>query len=206
MAIHGPNRIVVRDEKGNESVRRASHLKQCNLKDKVGTVVPKLDEYISFGRSTKLLLHPRDVPDLQFSQKWEDNSKIPPDIEVSTVECTLDVQRAVSGSNLTAACGEIPPRTRKPVKQPINDSNAQYIVERTGDSLKHGKFSADAAATEKKSQMYENYSWFQNPAKCVCKWSKALTLGLDKSMGVDSQHTAWTDAQENEDIGFSFFL
>ena len=26
VAIHGPNRITVRDEKGNESVRRASHL------------------------------------------------------------------------------------------------------------------------------------------------------------------------------------
>ena len=25
--IHGPNRIVVRDEKGNKTVRRASHLK-----------------------------------------------------------------------------------------------------------------------------------------------------------------------------------
>ena len=91
VAIHGPNRIMVRDEKGNESVRRASHLKQCNLKDKVGTMVSKQDEYNSFVRSTKLLLHPRDVPDLQFSQKWEDNSEIPPDVEVSTIECTLEV-------------------------------------------------------------------------------------------------------------------
>ena len=49
-------------------------------------------------------------------------------------------------------------------------------------------------------------AWFQNPAKCIRKWSKALTLGLDKSMGLDSQHTAWTDARENECIGFSFFL
>ena len=109
VAIHGPNRIVVRYEKGNESVRRASHFKQCNLKDKVGTMVPKLDEYNSFGRSTKLLLHPRDVPDLQFSQKGEDNSEILPEVEVSTVECTLDVQKTVSGSNLTRVCGEIPP-------------------------------------------------------------------------------------------------
>ena len=106
VAIHGPNRIVVRDEKSNESVRRASHIKQCNLKDKVGTMVPEQDEYSSFGRSTKLLLHPRNVPDLQFSQKWEDNSEIPPDVEVSTVECTLDVQKTVSGSNLAGVCGE----------------------------------------------------------------------------------------------------
>ena len=34
IVIHGPNRIVVRDEKGNETVRRASHLKICDLKEK----------------------------------------------------------------------------------------------------------------------------------------------------------------------------
>ena len=93
MAIHGPNRIVVRDEKGNESVRRASHLKQYDLKDKVGMMVPKLDEYNSFGRSTKLLLHPKDIPDLQFSQKGENNSEILSEVEVSTVECALGAQK-----------------------------------------------------------------------------------------------------------------
>ena len=36
--IHGPNRIVVRDEKGVETVRRSSHLKACELKDKVTTM------------------------------------------------------------------------------------------------------------------------------------------------------------------------
>ena len=140
-------------------------------------MVPKLNEYNSFGRSTKLLLHPRDVPDLQFSQKWEDNSEIPPHVEVSTVECTLDVQKTVSGSNLTGVCGKIPPGSKKPVKQPINDSNAQYIVEHTGASLKHSKIPSDAAASEKNSQMYENYSWFQIPAKCIRKWSKASLWG-----------------------------
>ena len=34
VAIHSPNRIVVRDEKGNETLRRASHLKVCDWKTK----------------------------------------------------------------------------------------------------------------------------------------------------------------------------
>ena len=59
--IHRPNRIVVRDEEGVESVRRSSHLKVCELKDKMATVVPDADEYRQFGRNTKLLLHPKDV-------------------------------------------------------------------------------------------------------------------------------------------------
>ena len=57
VVIHGPNRIVVKEEKGNESVRRASHLKTCDAKGKVTAMVSELDEYSTFGRSTKLLLH-----------------------------------------------------------------------------------------------------------------------------------------------------
>ena len=40
VVIHGPNRIVVRDEKGNESVR-ASHLKVCDPKEKVAAMLPE---------------------------------------------------------------------------------------------------------------------------------------------------------------------
>ena len=54
VAVHGPNRIVVRDEKGNETVRRASHLKVCDPKEKVTAMVPEHDEYNSFRRSMKL--------------------------------------------------------------------------------------------------------------------------------------------------------
>ena len=69
VAIPGPNRIVVRDEKGNETVRQASHLKVCDSKAKVASVIPDQSEYTSFRRSTKLLLHPKDIPDLQFNPK-----------------------------------------------------------------------------------------------------------------------------------------
>ena len=83
--IHGPNRIVVRNEKGIESVRRSSHLKVCELKDKMAAMLPDTDEYRQFGRNTKLLLHPKDVPDLQFSSKTEKKGEIPPEVEISMV-------------------------------------------------------------------------------------------------------------------------
>ena len=67
--IHRPNRIVVRDEKGVESVRRSSHLKVCELKDEMAAMLLDTDKYRQFGRNTKLLLHPKDVPDLQFCPK-----------------------------------------------------------------------------------------------------------------------------------------
>ena len=44
VAIHGPKRIVVRDEKGNETLRRASHLKVCDWKQKVVSMAPEQEE------------------------------------------------------------------------------------------------------------------------------------------------------------------
>ena len=68
-AMHGLNRITVRDEKGNETVRRASHLKVCDWKEKVISMVPDPGEYDRLGRSTKLLIHPKDIPDVQFGRE-----------------------------------------------------------------------------------------------------------------------------------------
>ena len=76
VAIHGPNRITVRDKKGNETVRRASHLKACDWKQKVTSMVPDQGEYDKFGRSTKLLLHPKDIPNVQFDRKARNKGEI----------------------------------------------------------------------------------------------------------------------------------
>ena len=86
--IHGNNRIVVQDEKGNASTRRASHVKRCPLKDKITMMVPTDAEYSQFGRPAKLLIHPKDVPDLKFPGENEmpldEEDDIPPG---ETIEC-----------------------------------------------------------------------------------------------------------------------
>ena len=86
VAIHGPNRIMVRDERGNETVRRASHLKACDLKAKVASMVLEQSEYSSFGRGTKLLLHPKDVPDLQFTSEMEEKGEILPNTDILEID------------------------------------------------------------------------------------------------------------------------
>ena len=91
--VHGPNRIIVRDEKGNEAVRRASHLKICEPKDKVAAMVPEADEYKQFGRNTKLLLHPKDVTDLQFTPIEDKKGEISPEVEVSLVNIEIDREK-----------------------------------------------------------------------------------------------------------------
>ena len=113
VAIHGPNRITVRDEKGNESVRRAFHLKVCDLKQKVTSMVPDQDEYDKFGRSTKLLMHPKDIPSVQFDSGTRKKGEISPDAENLMIEV-----KVTSGRE---EYGEIPPK-QLPVKVSLDTS------------------------------------------------------------------------------------
>ena len=126
VAIHGPNRIVVRDEKGNETVRQASHLKVCDLKAKVASMIPEQNEYSSFGRSTKLLLHPKNVPDLHFSSKTEERGEIPLELETSK---TQNVPNLQSGSK-TEERGEISPEIEAVEIQTISNPQSNPNIEK----------------------------------------------------------------------------
>ena len=109
VAVHGPNRIVIIDEKGNESVRRASHLKHCDSKTKFASMVPENKEYEEFGRSTKLLLHPRDIPELHFPEESSTNN------EQNTTEQVIINNITESLAELSAKqpeISEIPPGLR----------------------------------------------------------------------------------------------
>ena len=63
-AVYGRNRIEVQDEKGNKSVRRAAHVKLCEPVDKVIHQLPPQAVYEQYGRRSKLLIHPKDVPEV----------------------------------------------------------------------------------------------------------------------------------------------
>ena len=188
---------MVRDEKGVESVRRSSHLKVCELKDKMAAMVPDTDEYRQFGRNMKLLLHPKDVPDLQFNSKTEKKGEIPPEVEISMVYVT-------SSTDLVEKSGEISPQNS--VKMPIINAGSEFIVDHMEDLRKHGEIPPEAATKEEIEKLHGKRTWFQNPVNCVSKWSKALKMGVVHSMGLDTNHTAIVNPRENDNHGFSFFL
>ena len=64
--IFGNNRIEVQDERGHKSVRRSAHVKYIAPSEKL--VKQLLSEQLlkNYGRSTKLLLAPKNIPDLHF--------------------------------------------------------------------------------------------------------------------------------------------
>ena len=71
IAIHSSNRIEVQDEKGHGSVRRAGHVKRVEPVDKVCQQLPPEEVYKQYGRTTKLLLHPKDVPNINLVEEKE---------------------------------------------------------------------------------------------------------------------------------------
>ena len=71
ITIHGANRIEVQDEKGHRSVRRAGHVKRIEPVDKVCQQLLPEEVYKQFGRASKLLLHPKDVPDVKLVEEKE---------------------------------------------------------------------------------------------------------------------------------------
>ena len=183
--IHGPNRIVVRDERGNETVRRASHLKACELKD-------------------KLLLHPNDVTDLQFTPTGDGKGEIPPEVEISLINIEVNREKHDS-TDLMSKSGKISPENIAK-KMGINTCN-EYIVGFTGDSKKtSSKISLEAAVNKESENLPKNPAWFQKPIICVSKWSKALKTGVVHSMGLDTGHTACINQEEDDKHSFSFFL
>ena len=65
-AIFGNNRIEVQDEHRHKSIRRSAHVKYIEPSEKVVQQLPSEQVLKNYGRSSKLLLPAKDIPDLQF--------------------------------------------------------------------------------------------------------------------------------------------
>ena len=68
-AIFGNNRIEVQDERGHKSIRRSAHVKYIDSSEKVEKQLPSEQVVKNYGRSSKLLLAEKDIPDLYFDIK-----------------------------------------------------------------------------------------------------------------------------------------
>ena len=67
IAIYGNNHIVVKAPDGKVQVCRRGHIKKIDPVDKVVSLLPSTEDYDKFGRKTKLLLHPDNIPDTKIS-------------------------------------------------------------------------------------------------------------------------------------------
>ena len=70
-AIFGDNRIEVQDEKGHKSIQWSSHVKYVEPSKKVVQQLPGKEMLRIYGRSSKVLLTTKDIPDLHFNINGE---------------------------------------------------------------------------------------------------------------------------------------
>ena len=74
--IFGNNRIEVQDERGHKSIGRSAHVKYIAPSEKIVKQLPSEQVLKNYGRSLKLLLAEKDIPDLHFDvEETKDKGK-----------------------------------------------------------------------------------------------------------------------------------
>ena len=149
VAIHGNNRIEVQDEKGNRSIRRSGHVKPCQPTEKVCYQLPPQEVYEQYGRTSKLLLHPKDVPhvplevfkELRQVKKLEDQ-----EAEISSIDDMKEI--LVDNHNES--------RSRVGSEAPMEDlTMGQYTVEVCVLELHPDRDVVHSLLTDKKGEVIE---------------------------------------------------
>ena len=67
IAIYGNNHIAVKAPDGKVQVQCRGHIKRIDPIDKVISLVRSAEDFEKFGRKTKLLIHPDNIPDTNIS-------------------------------------------------------------------------------------------------------------------------------------------
>ena len=148
-AIFGNNRIEVQDERGHKSVRRSAHVKYIAPSEKVVNQLPSEQVVKNYGRSSKLLLAEKDIPDLHFEVK--DNGD-PPEktdvmelMNVNTEDCVTEPRNSEfqkhSRNSLENVAGEAQERVQdqRSLKQALDSellSNTSEYREHSQNSRK----------------------------------------------------------------------
>ena len=115
--IFGNNRIEVQDKHEHKSVRRSAHVKYIAPSEKVVKQLPSEQLLKNYGRSLKLLLAEKDIPDLHFhvtDVKEKDDSSEKTEVmeikDVNTEDCVTAPRnsdsREHSRNSLENAAGE----------------------------------------------------------------------------------------------------
>ena len=160
--IFGNNRIEVQDERGHKSIRRSAHVKYIAPSEKIVKQLPSEQVLKNYGRSSKLLLAEKDIPDLHFDVAETKDKGKPLEkadvIEIMDVNtkrsCVIAPQtsdfREHSINSLESAAGEAQEQISK-----------QRSVQKTMDSEPHSRtskcreHSQKSRSTEKKTDEEE---------------------------------------------------
>ena len=152
--IFSNNRIEVQDERGHKLIRRSAHVKYIEPSEKVIKQLPSEQILKNYGRSSKLLLAAKDIPNLQFKtaeEEEEGDSSVRTEVlEITDVDTNGSVTtpqnsdfREHSKNSLESTAGE--------AQEQISE---QRSVQKTMDSESHSRTS-ECREHSQKSQSSE---------------------------------------------------
>ena len=162
-AIFGNNRIEVQNEHGHKSIRRSTHVKYMEPSEKVIQQLPSEQVLKNYGRSLKLLLAAKDIPDLQFDAAEEkekgESSERTDVVEIIDVDTNRGVMisqnsdfREHSKHSLESAAGEAQEQAseQRSVKKTMN----LELHNRTSEYREHSQksLSSEKLTDEKTSR------------------------------------------------------
>ena len=191
-AIFGDNRIEVPDEKGHKSVRRSSHVKYVEPKEKVVQQIPSKELLQNYGRSSKMLIAAKDIPNLQFNvDKTEDTSEFQ-EHSKNSPEGAGEVMDCEYSRNLLSSAA-LRGTTPEEMTEIMFDTNLQEI---NSENCKHSKNSLSSAAgvtlhlafTEKTAKRTFNTDLQEKPSE----YSKCLRELQGSEVGAVVRPTADT--------------
>ena len=184
-AIFGNNRIEVQDERGHKSIRRSAHVKYIEPSEKKVKQLPSEKVLENYGRSSKLLLAAKDIPDLQFDaaeQEGKDESSERTDVmEIMNVDTKQHVMtsqnsnfREHSKNSLESVAGEVPQQAskqrsmEKAMDPEVHKRTSEYREhsqksrssdEETSTKMVHQTFDRDAHQGNSENQEHSQNSW-----------------------------------------------
>ena len=126
IAIHGNNHIAVKTPDGKVQVRHRGHIKKIDPVDKVISLLPSMEEYQKFGRKTKLLIHPDNIPDMEISLPNNKQVKTTSEEGENSENYPVSCGRSKATLNTTSSI-EMLNYVDCPVEETINEINISLI-------------------------------------------------------------------------------
>ena len=156
MAIFGNNRIEVQDERGHKSIRRSAHVKYITPSEKVIQQLPSEQVLKNYGRSMKLLLAPKDIPDLQFDAAERKEKGDSPErtevMEIMNVDTKENTQNSDSREHsknlLESVAGEAPDRMNQ--QENVEKKIGPKLLKGTSEYTEHSQESQSSEHVEEK--------------------------------------------------------
>ena len=206
IAIHGNNHIAVKAPDGKVQVWCRGHIKKIDPVDKVISLLPSTEDYQKFGRKTKLLIHPDNIPDTNISLPSREQTK------TISEESEIGENYQISCEKLKTSGMEMYQNSREQTKMISVESeigeNYQVLRKKSKASSMEMLNSIDCSAETLNDV---NVSLISAPCPVTEKATRDENIEVqqteelvwDKLKSLLSNKSA---VKRNENSGFSFFL